>query len=455
MARQVDYYGTSFYPKHSAFVDRDVAWRGALLDFARSFGYADNRAGFYIGELQAGFGTIALNVSTAVTPADIRTWAWSALSRGAKGINFYAWYPMSSGYESGGFGLIQLDGTVTERARAAGSVARAIDRNQQLFLAARPSRAQVAVIYNPLAHFVGGRERATAYAGPQGEVAGIERDSLLGVYRALFPRNVPLDYVHINELSEAVLRQYRLVILPYPLLLPEAAAPALKAYVENGGTLVAEARLGWNNERGAASARIPGMGLSELMGCRETAVQVGAKGRTALHWTSAEIPGVKSGDVLPARWYEETLEPLSSAARVAAEFENGAPAAITSRYGRGKTLLLGSYISAAYESSPSPAVERFYAGLTAWAGVSLPVRSTDEHLEVRTLEAGDTTLVFVFNHNRQVADAAFGLRFAPGTYRADDLIDGQPVEIVRDGDFLQFRKRLEPEDVWVVTLTRR
>ena len=36
MARQVDYYGTSFYPKHSSFVDRDVPWRGALLDFTRS-----------------------------------------------------------------------------------------------------------------------------------------------------------------------------------------------------------------------------------------------------------------------------------------------------------------------------------------------------------------------------------------------------------------------------------
>ena len=43
MARQVDFYGTSFYPKHSAFVDRDVAWRGALFDFTRSFGFADGR----------------------------------------------------------------------------------------------------------------------------------------------------------------------------------------------------------------------------------------------------------------------------------------------------------------------------------------------------------------------------------------------------------------------------
>ena len=55
-----------------------------------------------------------------MTPDDLRVWAWSALARGAKGVNFYAWYPMSSGYESGGFGMIQLDGTITERARAAG-----------------------------------------------------------------------------------------------------------------------------------------------------------------------------------------------------------------------------------------------------------------------------------------------------------------------------------------------
>ncbi|MGB9611256.1 MAG: beta-galactosidase, partial [Bryobacteraceae bacterium] len=119
MARQVDYYGTSFYPKHSAFVDREPSWRAALLDFARSFGFAEGRSGFVIGELQAGFGTVALNVSPEVTAADIRMWAWSALARGAKGIHFYAFYPMSTGYESGGFGLIGLDGTITERAREA------------------------------------------------------------------------------------------------------------------------------------------------------------------------------------------------------------------------------------------------------------------------------------------------------------------------------------------------
>ena len=109
---------------------------------------------------------------------------------------------MSSGYESGGFGLNQpRRDDYRARAKLAGSIARVVDRHQALFLDARPPRAEVAIVYNPLAHFVGGRQRAAAYGGPQGEVVGIERDSLLGVHRALFPKNVPLDYVHINHLS--------------------------------------------------------------------------------------------------------------------------------------------------------------------------------------------------------------------------------------------------------------
>ena len=236
MSHQVDYWGTSFYPKHSSAVGRDPAWRGALLDFTRSAGYSDNGRGWWVGELQGGFGTVALNVSATVTPEDLRVWTWSALARGAKGINFYAWYPMSSGYESGGFGLIQLDGTVTERARAAGEIARVVDRNQELFLSA------------PAAGGSGHRLQSAVHSGrsaggsspswPQGEVASIERDSMLGIYRALFPPTCRW-ISSISTGCTAQSAQYKLVLLPYPVMLPEASAEALKAYMRGGGHLVA------------------------------------------------------------------------------------------------------------------------------------------------------------------------------------------------------------------------
>jgi beta-galactosidase GanA len=453
MTRQVDYYGTSFYPKHSAFVDRDVEWRGALLDFTRSFGFAEGGRGFWIGELQGGFGTIALNVSPTVTPEDIRIWTWSALARGAKAINYYAWYPMSTGYESGGFGLIQLDGTITERSRVAGSIAQVVDRNQDLFLKARPPKAEVAIVYNPLSYFIGGRQREAAYGGPQGEVAGIEQESMMGIYRALFPTNVPVDFIHISRLSWEGLKQYKLVLLPYPLMIPAASAAAFREYVRDGGTLVAEARLGWSNEHGHASPTIPGMGLYEVMGCRETDVQTGAKGRTTLKWTGTELPGMKQGDELPGTWYEETLAPLGPQARVVARFPGGGAAAVISAYGQGKTLMLGSYLGAAYEKRRDPAAARFYAALLQWAGVEPPVTVEPAGAEVRYVESGRDLLVFAFNHGAEAVAATVGLRAPAGSYRATDLVTGKQMETSLSGGHIMMRGQIGPRDVRVVRLT--
>ena len=453
MSRQVDYYGTSFYPKHSYPVGRDAEFRGALLDFARSSGYSGRGRGFWIGELQGGFGTVALNVSATVTPEDLRVWTWSALARGAKGINFYAWYPMSSGYESGGFGLINLDGSLTERSRAAGEIARIVDRNQRLFVEARPGRAQVALVYNPLVYMVGGRQRVVT-AGPQSEVAGIERNSMLGAYRALFPSNVAVDFIHVNDVA-AVAGNYKLIYLQYPLMLPEQAAAALADYVRGGGALAAEARLGWNNERGWAAETIPGMGLHRVMGCRESAVQTVPGLRTEIEWTGAELAGLNPGDRLPGRLYEETLEPLGPQARVVARFAGGAPAAVMSSFARGKTLMLGSYVAAAYEQQREPAVRKFFAALLDWAGVERAVEVAGGETEVRLVESGGDTLMFAFNHREQAATPAIALRLPPGEYAASELASGETVPLAREGARVKLQKRLGAQEVWVVRLQRR
>ncbi len=451
MARQTDYWGTSLYPKHSGPNSYEPATRGARLDFTRSASYSGGGRGFWIGELQGGFGTVALNVGLTVTPADLRMWTWSALSRGAKGINFYAWYPMNSGYESGGYGLIQLDGTITERSRVAGEIATVVNRNQKLFLEAHPVRAQVAIVYNPLSYMVGGRQRAASYGGIQGEVAGIERNSLTGYYRALFPTNVPVDFIHINELDN--IGQYKLVILPYPLMLPEKTGKQFADYVGNGGTLVAEARTGWNNERGYAADVIPGMGLDLVFGCKETDVQTVPGGRISLEWTGTEIPGIRPRDRIPGRAFEETLEPRGRQSRIVAHWSSGAPAAVTSTYGKGKTLALGTYIGAAYESLRDETARRLIAGLAEWAGVESPVSASTE-VEVRLLESGKDTLMFVFNHQQQASAPEITLRRSDEVV-ATDVVTGSPVTSTRSREGLRISRRMEPGDVWVVRLSPR
>jgi beta-galactosidase len=414
MAASVDNYGTSMYPKHSANVDRDPVWRGALLDFTRSFGFGGGHSGFVIGEMQAGFGTIALNVSKPVTATDLRMWAWSALSRGARAIFYYAFYPMSTGYESGGYGLVEPDGTITERARAAGEVARVVDRNQALFSAAHPPKAEVAIIYNPLSHFVGGRQRDTAYGGPQGEVAGIERDSWLGVYEALWTKNVPIDYVHADHISAESLQQYKLVILPYAPMLSDRAAEALKGYVEQGGSLYAEARTAWNNERGRAAAIVPGAGLDAVFGAREDSVESAHAEELKITFTDATAP-------LPGRWFKERMRTTREDVRVRGRWADGTIAITESRYGRGQAIFAGSYLAAAFHTTHDESLRGFFLNLPGWAGVRIPVGVDASGVETRWLESGDRQIVFLFNHGDERANPK--LR-SDGYNRFEDLLDG-------------------------------
>jgi beta-galactosidase len=457
MAKQVDYWGTSFYPKHSFPVGRDVAWRGALLDFSRSACYSQTN-GFWIGELQGGFGTIALRVSSTVTPDDVKVWMWSALARGAKGINVYAWYPMSSGYESGGFGLINLDGTITERAKVAGHIARVVDKNQELFLKARPTPAEVAIVYNPLSYMVGGRQPRPA-AGAQSEYVSIERNSMLGIYRALFPANVPVDFIHINEIAARKADRYKLIILPYPLMIPEAAAKGLAEFVRNGGALMAEARLAWNDERGWAKEVIPGFGLHEVTGCREAAVQQTVSGKTEIEIVTRDesIPHLQPGDRLRGSLYEEALEPASPRARVIAKFADGSPAIVVSTYGRGKTITVGSFLGALYESERDANVARFLTGLLDWAGVSHPVEvsgiASDQSIEARTMDAGREKLVFVFNHGSAAAEPSIRVKLPAASYNVTDLVTQEALSVPYERDGVVLKKRLVPNEVWVVRIS--
>src|SRR5690606_14716584 len=89
MAKQIDFYGLSQYPKHNLPGD----WRPWRFMAGADFSYSANKenGGYYVGEFQAGFGTVGLNVSDPVTSIDQSIWAWSSLATGAKGIFAYAY----------------------------------------------------------------------------------------------------------------------------------------------------------------------------------------------------------------------------------------------------------------------------------------------------------------------------------------------------------------------------
>lgn len=382
MKNAVDYFGTSFYPKLTS-PDRDMPLerRMLLMDMVKS---VTGDRGFYVGELQAGYGVHGIINGDPVTGAELNMEMWGMIARGAKALNLYAFYPMSSGYESLGYGLIHLDGTLTERSKVAGEIARTIANNEDAILAAKPVPAEVAVVFNPLAPLLGGEQ---AY----GDRHSIHR-AVAGYHRMFFERNIPVDFPSARELDPAKLIRYKLVIVPYPLLLTKQMADALREYVRQGGHMFVEARPGWVDEEGHAQPIQPGFGWDQMTGVRE-ARMLPAK-TVGIEWNGAKFSGMS---------FEEELQPIeNSSAKAIATFSDGTPAAFENTYGEGSVIILGSFAGEPNQVYPIPN-HPLADLLTAWAGVSRPQLTSSSFVELRRMHSDRGELVFLFNHGSQAA----------------------------------------------------
>jgi beta-galactosidase len=457
MANSVDYYGASIYPKHAWTVKPwSPYFRASGHDFTRSMTLTNG--GFYIGELQAGYGVFGMKVSEPVVPMDMRDWMWTSVAYGARAVNVYAYYPMSSGYESGGYGLIELDGKVTDRAIAAGKVAKVVTKNMDLFLEAHPPKAEVAVLYNPLSHMVGGQQTFTG----EGQPIGYNNlsESLQGIHRAFFERSILVDFLHVLDLDSKRLNQYKLLIVPFPVMMSEAHIQRLIEYVESGGTLIAEARCGWIDERGFSSDVYPGGGLHRVFGCREASLKPLRKtSKITIKIPHEALPDLKSGDVLDALFFEESFEMTNDKSVVLAEFDDGKPAIVYAPYGKGKAVIVGSFIGSAYHHFQNSNNAKFLVGLAQYLGISKPVEAssseTDVLVEARILESKNHKILFGFNRGEKRTTAKFDVAVMEQDWTAEDLeIEKDVIFDIREGHAV-LEKIMEPQEVWVVLLERQ
>jgi len=450
MAANADFFGTSLYPKHSESTAPWSHWMlAAGLDFTRSAGHSFGK-GFWIGELQAGQGATGMRIVDPVTAHDEEYWMWQAIAHGAREIAIYAWYPMSSGFESNGYGLINLDGTLTDRAQAAGTTAQIIERHAGSIDRSQPVAAEVAILYDRLSYLVGGSQPSLSNLG------NAERDSLLGVYRAFLEKQIPVDFVHPAAPSGASLSHYKILFLPYAVMLSESVAEQVKQYVAQGGTAVAEARLAWNNERGFASPVIPGFGLDQIFGGREKLIRPEAEPQLVIQ-PAANLPGFKPGDFVSAAAFEEHLLPLPGA-EVLARFPGGEAAMVETAYGRGKAILVGSFAGLAYQRKHDQSTAELFLSLAQAAGVAPEVLVSGPgtaELEVRRLASADQQFVFVFNHANADADASISLHMPWKVRKANDLTGNQDVPVQERGNETVLQRKLAPGAIWVVLLERQ
>jgi len=339
-------------------------------------------------------------------PEDVRLWNLISCAGGATGILYPRWRPLLDGPLFGAFGPFGMDGSVTPRAEMAGKVARWANAHPEIWKS-RPVRGDIGIVFVPESELFNYVQQGSTNQYAQ---------SARGAYRAFFDRNIQADWVHIDHIGD-----YPAVYLPYPLMLKEATARKLVAYVERGGMLISEGLPAYFGDRGKAGETQPNLGLDRLFGARESYVEFTPDLLDTLNL-------VVRGARIPGRFFMQAYEPAGGT--VAGQYEGGRTAAVENRFGKGKTLLIGTFPGAGYFLHPSPAASAFFAGLLEWAGIEPGLRNPDSDLKARLHTGPGGTYLWAVNPTRTERSAHITLSSAYEPFRAArELWVNRPVTV--------------------------
>jgi beta-galactosidase len=223
-------------------------------------------------------------------------------------------------------------------------------------------------------------------------------------------------------------------------MLKQETADALRAWVEAGGTLIAEGCPGYWGDGGHVGTTQLNLGLDELFGVRESYVE----------FTPDLLGDLKfnlSGTPVRGRIFLQAYEPTTGTA--VGWYEDGRVAAVEHSYGRGRTRLLGTMAGAGYAAHPADRSPAFFAETLAWAGKVQHVVCSEPRVKAR-LHAGEGGVyLWVANPTRQPLPVRLTLSEDWGPYSSCESLWGSEAEVSARTVILDAAAR----DVAVLALT--
>ena len=420
LAEVVETWGLSNFPRWSG---APTYLGAAQLELTR---VAAGEKPFWTTELQGGHGSRGIQRSRKMRPRDIRLWNWLLVAMGGKGIIYWCYYTEATGMESTGFGLIDRDGSPSERVLEAAEDRRLIESQWDIIKDYKP-KPEVAILVdldNALLTFaMSGQEDASV-------------DSFRGYYKALWNCDLAVDFIEPRSLNN---NHYRVIIAPWHLIGKKETCEQLRQFVEAGGTLLIETGFGTYDEHMIFNPAVPPFGLTDVFGYREGEVLY-------METTGNQAPKMED---LPAseRIYVDGhldfSEPLTvrvkahtfltpliiGSATVIAKYES-TPVAAMKKVGRGQVFYFGTNLGASIEAGDQGGMDIVRAIVTH---VSRPPVTADK-VRPRLLEGPNAGLLMVFNDG--IDDQTARVKLPPRYTRASDLysnethtVQGQAIEV--------------------------
>lgn len=361
------------------------------------------------------------------SPEDIRYWSLVSFMAGATGMMYLRWRPLLDGPLFGAFGPYGLDGSRTPRSEMVSKVGKwAAAPDQSPLWASRPVKGEVGIVYVPESEVFLYAQQPNFTRG-NWDTPSPYAQAMQGAYRGFWENNIQADWVHIDDIDGA-LGGYRLLYLPIPVMLNEATARKLSAWVEAGGTLISEGCPAYWGDRGHVGVVQPNFGLDVLFGACESYVEFTPDLLADLRFTVQDRP--VWGGIFMQAYSPTTGAPVGW-------YEDGQVAAVENRYGKGRALLIGSMAGVGHATHPGDGSAPFFAHLLAWGGQDPHVTSSAPAVKARLHNGDGGVYLWVANPTHRPIPVELTLGEAWGAYTAaralwgaDATVSGRCIELI-------------------------
>lgn len=332
---------------------------------------------------------------------DLHLLSWTALANNCKAILYWKWSPFMRGRQSFGRGLTKTNGELAPRGEAVADFAAAMKEEGVLLREAQPVAAQVGVLLDMYGLF------KSLEPGEQKSPHNFMRESYEGLAKALWEANVSFDALRMDRgLSLDQLAEYKILYLPYQLVVPREVAGLLKEYVAGGGALVADARSAVIDELDFGYEINPGAGLDAVFGVRRD------------DWIGERrgAYGVQMDDGLSfaGKFFRESWT-LAEGVEVRGRFsDTKEPAVTVNRFGNGKAVLSAVPLGGSYFHDAENRADEALVGFAREAGVESAIDWKGAASEVPfavTHRSGEKAIVYLINY---YDEAISGVLTVPG-----------------------------------------
>ena len=237
-------------------------------------------------------------------PGQMRLWTLQSVGHGADYVSYFRWRTAPYGTEIYWHGLNDYDNRPNRRL----TELKQIHKEFQALAKVAGTRyeAKVAILTDYLNEWDGERDQ---WHGP------MNRQSVSAIFAAAQHSQTPLDFVNLNAVADAAaLAKYDVVFYPHAVILTDETADMLRAYCEQGGTLLMGARTGYKDVYGRCPMR-PMPGPAGAV-CGVTVAEY------SLPHVLRPLELVWEGKRFSAPGFQETLEPAG--AEAIAQFDSQA-----------------------------------------------------------------------------------------------------------------------------------